>query len=355
MSALGLPQALDIVRDYLQASGYRKDTIARKEYHIGLFSAFLAARFGVSDFREATRDHAAAFIEHLNAGQHRRTGKPFSGFTKKNIFASVRLLFRCLYTMESIIANPTAEMFFPKGDGLSLRKILSTAEMETVLESIDIDAPFGLRNRALYELIYSSGLRRGEACNLNVGDIDLDARLVLIRLGKWGKDRVTPFNKTAEKFLRKLLTGRADRDEPLFLGSRGRLCKTRAADIFRELLRASGLYQEGVSLHSIRHSCATHLLENGADVRYVQELLGHESIETTVKYTHMIAENLKRVYRRFHPRENEFYKEVSDAYRKKLDEFLARLVIAKTASGRECAKRARAKYRLKKKEEKGSM
>jgi len=145
----------------------------------------------------------------------------------------------------------------------------------------------------------------------------------LIRNSKFGKDRVVPITETAEKFLKRYLAGRSSKSEYVFLSANGRITGSTVGHRFRDLLARHNMKRKNISAHSVRHSTATHLLEHGADVRYVQELLGHESIETTVRYTHTLHESLKRVYRIFHPRENEYFKEVDAEYVKKVEELLS--------------------------------
>jgi integrase/recombinase XerD len=178
------------------------------------------------------------------------------------------------------------------------------------LDGIDIHQPLGLRDRAIFELLYSSGLRASEVGKLNRGDIDLDSRMLIVRDAKSSKDRVVPISEVAHRFLSLYLGGASNAQHPAFLGQKGRIgpgCVTRR---FGFHLARAGLEGKGLSVHSIRHATATHLLAHGADLRYVQELLSHQSIETTVVYTNELFENLKRIYKSFHPRENALYREI---------------------------------------------
>jgi site-specific recombinase XerD len=206
-----------------------------------------------------------------------------------------------------------------------LRAVFSEAQIAQFLDSIDIHAPLGLRDRALFELMYSSGLRSGEVVKLDRGDLELGQRMLLVRDAKWSKDRVVPVNEVAAAFLALYLPESSDAGQPLFAGPNGRMSAAYLRDRFHLHLAEAGLLGKGFTPHSIRHASATHLLAHGADLRYVQELLGHESIETTVLYTNELLENLKCIYRRFHPRENELYREVDQEYRARVDRLLARL------------------------------
>ncbi len=235
---------------------------------------------------------------------------------------AVHDLFRCLYARDLILTNP-CQSYRPKikREGIK-RAVLSEAEMARILDGIPIDDPVRLRDRALFELLYSSGLRIGEALKLKVSDVDVENRMVLIRRGKGGKDRVEPVSETAMSFLKLHLENSGNGKEDLvFKGVKGRLTSSTVNDRFKKMAVKAGVEKKHLSVHSIRHSVATHLLEHGADLRYVQELLGHESIETTVIYTHCLTESLKRMYKTHHPRENESYRETDAEYRNRLYEF----------------------------------
>jgi integrase/recombinase XerC len=169
-----------------------------------------------------------------------------------------------------------------------------TSEIETLLEVVEGDSPLALRNRALLELLYSAGLRSAEAVALDLGDVDFDRETVHVR-GKGGKERVVPLGEEAAHHVaRYLQIGRpalaASANDALFLSARGRRLDTSTV---RRLLRHP---------HRLRHAFATHLLEGGADLRVIQELLGHSSLSTTQIYSHVDARRLRRVYDRSHPR-----------------------------------------------------
>jgi len=169
-----------------------------------------------------------------------------------------------------------------------------TAEIDELLELVDGDSPLALRNRALLELLYSAGLRSQEAVTLDLADVDFDRELVHVR-GKGGKERVVPLGEEAAlRLAHYLQSGRpelaAGASDAMFLSVRGRRLDTSTV---RRLLRHP---------HRLRHAFATHLLEGGADLRVIQELLGHASLSTTQVYSHVDARRLRRVYDRSHPR-----------------------------------------------------
>ncbi len=169
------------------------------------------------------------------------------------------------------------------------------AEVEAIVDAVDRDGPLGLRDRALVELVYSAGLRSAEAVGLDLGDVDFEQELVHVREGKGGKDRVVPLGEEAGALVsryvheaRPLLARGAE--NALFISARGRRLDT---STLRRLVPHP---------HRLRHAFATHLLEGGADLRTIQELLGHSSLSTTQMYSHVDAKRLRRVYDHAHPR-----------------------------------------------------
>ncbi len=320
---LNLFTALLVFRRFMKSTGYKKNSMDTRQMEAEYFYEYLKETFKIDDFRDVTKEHITSYLTHLNDTVCVYTNKPYARNTIKQKLAAIRLLFKSLYVNELILSNPAQGVrYTPKGEEHK-RETLKEEELNTFLDLLEKDNSLALRDRAMFELMYSSGLRCSEIANLRVGDIDFEERQILIRNSKFGKDRVVPITETAEKFLKRYLAGRGSKNEYVFLSSNGKITGSTVGHRFRDLLARHNMTRNNISAHSVRHSTATHLLEHGADVRYVQELLGHESIETTVRYTHTLHESLKRVYRSFHPRENEYFKEVDAGYIKKVDELLA--------------------------------
>jgi integrase/recombinase XerC len=194
----------------------------------------------------------------------------------------------------------------------TLPRALTLPDTERLLDAHD-EGFVPERERALFELLYASGLRVSEAAGLDLDDVDFSARLVRVT-GKGNKERIVPFGGAAAEALQEYLPSRAalrhraraeadgDAREPLFVNSRGGRLTTRSmARLLKRRLRAAGLPAE-ISPHALRHTFATHLLQAGADLRAIQELLGHASLSTTQKYTHLDAARLREVYRNAHPK-----------------------------------------------------
>jgi integrase/recombinase XerD len=303
---------------------YKEVTIKGKLTCVERFFGFLE-EMGIRDLRDVSVLHIQGFFEHLRQTAVRRTGKPYSPFTLVAFDGAVKLLFSALYQARLVLMNPAREFKLKLGGKGRLRAVFTEEEIARFLDGIDIHESMGFRDRSMFELAYSSALRCSELAKLDRGDVDLKERMAIIREAKWGKDRVVPLNEASRMFLSLLLGDLSNPEGACFLGTRGRISTRTIRARFRHHLEAAGLEGKGLTVHSIRHACATHLLSHGADLRYVQELLGHESIETTAIYTNEQLEGLKRIYRRYHPRENSLFREVDEEYRERLDRLLARV------------------------------
>jgi site-specific recombinase XerD len=234
----------------------------------------------------------------------------------------LRTAFRFLARRGLVPDDPAAGLGVPRGPK-RLPVVLKPRQVDRLLAGPDPVDPVGLRDRAILELLYATGIRVGELCGLRLGDVDLAADTVLV-LGKGAKQRIVPFGEPARAaLLEYLINGRvvmlpgtdrpasstpaserdatADRDA-LFFNRRGRPMTQRDVRAMLERYRAAAGAPVGTSPHTLRHSYATHLLEGGADLRAVQELLGHVALTTTQTYTHVSNERLRRVYEQAHPR-----------------------------------------------------
>ena len=232
--------------------------------------------------------------------------------------AAIRSFGRWLRREEHVERDPGALMATPKQDR-KLPARLEEPEMARLIEAPDGSTPLGRRDRAILELFYASGLRLAELAGLGLEDIDLGNRRLRV-LGKGGKERIVPFTRAAAAALRAWLPDRGDlargdggaaaarrprgraAAEPLFVNYRGGRLSTRSVDrLVRRHAAAAGT-RRGISPHALRHSFATHLLERGADLRAIQEMLGHARISTTQRYTHVSAAQLLSVYKKTHPK-----------------------------------------------------
>jgi integrase/recombinase XerC len=278
--------------------------------------------------KKELRDYHAFLCAQISA----KTGRPRSAATINAAFHAVTGLFTLFHKTGIVKNNPcsTLRLTLP-GHAGPQRRPLTRKEVTQFFRKLDTTRLPGLKDGALFELIYSSGLRVSEAAALKRSDIDFENRQMLIH-GKGGHERIVPFSKYAKKLLLRYHQHKKQESPYMFPGSAYKTSGRKRGEEhirsesismrFRKLLRRFGMDKQRISCHSLRHSAATHLLENGADIRVIQELLGHKSIETTVRYTQLQTKRILRVYRKCHPREE---MQVDTEYRRRLDELLASL------------------------------
>jgi tyrosine recombinase XerC len=245
-------------------------------------------------------DHLAirSYLAHLARRKLART-------SAARQLSAMRSFFKYLMREGTLEANPARGVATPKREK-HLPSVLQPADVVLLLEQADTSNPLGIRDRAFLEVLYASGLRISELVGIDIDDVELRARLVKVR-GKGSKERIVPFGSKAEEAIRAWMAVRgdllADVEEPaLFVNYRGQRITTRSVRrLFDGYVRKASL-RAGVSPHTMRHSFATHLLNAGADLRGIQELLGHVSLSTTQKYTHLNDFQLIAVYRKAHPK-----------------------------------------------------
>lgn len=299
------------LRSFLKYLRYNRNasthTVAAYRSDLSQLLTFLGERVRPRRVRPADLDHRSirAFLGEL----HRRGD---SGISSARRLAAIRSFGRYLRRNGQLDRDPGAAIAPPRVHR-RMPAHLDVVEMRELLASPDDATPLGRRDRAILELFYASGLRLSELVGLNLEDVNLPDRMLRVR-GKGGKQRILPFNRTAAAAVRRYLEdrralqapprARAARavDDALFLNYRGDRLSARSVDrlVRRYVLRTSAA--TGVSPHALRHSFATHLLERGADLRAIQELLGHSQVSTTQRYTHVNAAQLTKLYRATHPR-----------------------------------------------------
>jgi len=230
-----------------------------------------------------------------------------SAYSQSRMLSGVKSFFAFLEYEELISENP-AELIEAPRLGRKLPDVLNIIEIEQIFEAIDLSKPEGGRNRAMLEILYSSGLRVSELINIKLNQVYFDIGFLRV-IGKGNKERLVPVGKSALKYLKiyieeirchiKVVPGF---ENFVFLNRRGKqLTRVMIFTIIKNLVSSAGI-EKRVSPHTFRHSFATHLVEGGADLRAVQEMLGHESITTTEIYTHLDREYLKQIIKDFHPR-----------------------------------------------------
>lgn len=236
-------------------------------------------------------------------------GRPLSFRTQHHILTSVRVFFRWLTRQHHTLFNPAAEIEMPRYGQRLPRDVLTATEAEAVLSQPDVSQPLGVRDRAILETFYSTGIRRKELAYLTLYDLEQSRGTLLIREGKNQKDRVVPIGERARMWIAKYLAEVrpslvVEPDEGyLFLSSLGNTFElSTLSELVRECIVAAKIEKKG-GCHIFRHTMATLMLENGADVRFIQDILGHSHLSTTEVYTHVSIVKLQQIHRATHPAE----------------------------------------------------
>lgn len=294
------------------------------EAEIDLFIRFLATERGLSDnYQLSTRRSLTEFAawcadaREITAASEvtmpvisdylaaRKRGG-LAAASIKLVVVALKIFFRFLLAKGRIERDPTETLTLPRIERY-LPETLNELQVQQLIESINTAQPRGLRDRAIIELLYASGLRISELANARLENFSAEQRILRV-IGKGNKTRLVPVGRKACEALAAYLSGerpkfvRPKTGSEIFLSSRGtKLTTVRLWQIVKERARVSGL-KANIYPHLLRHSFATHLLGNGADLRIIQEMLGHSDISTTQVYTHVDQQRLKAVHRKFHPR-----------------------------------------------------
>jgi integrase/recombinase XerD len=298
----------DVVARYLEAlrlTHYAADTVQIRGLYLKYFTAWAAARglTAPADITPAALERYQRWLYHYR----KRTGTPLSVWSQHGRLVAVKGLFRWLTKQRVLPTNPAAELELPRVTAQRLPQPLTDTEIIEVLARVQTTTPIGLRNRALLETGYSTGLRRMELIRLRLYDLDLARGVVVVREGKGQKDRVVPIGERAIAWLEKYLDEArpelvVEPDEgTVFITRRGRpFHPNNLSRLTRDYLEAAGIAKRG-ACHLLRHTMATGMLEHGADVRVIQEILGHARLTTTQLYTRVSIRLLKAVHTATHP------------------------------------------------------
>ncbi len=295
--------------DYLRSQkGYSDHTVKNYKVDLEHFLTFLVNKQESTGQKETAPELES--IDFLVIREY--LGRLYSQYKRTTIarkLSAIRSFFYFLERKGLLQGNPAADISSPK-QGKYIPTHLPVDEMFRLLEGPDRAKPLGLRDLAILEVLYSCGIRVSELSSLNLSSIDSDQRLVKV-LGKGKKERIVPIGRKALRAIEDYIeatrplrkkTQRDPQDAPLFINFRGgRLTNRSIGRIVKRYASQCGLMAE-ITPHSLRHTFATHLLDGGADLRSVQELLGHASLSTTQKYTHVSLEKLMEVYDKAHPR-----------------------------------------------------
>ena len=303
-TALPLTQAMEAHFEALLVAGYSTYTVRSRRVVLRRFITWCDDR-GLADPADITRPILERYQRHLFA--HRRpNGAPLALGTQFGCLSPLRSWFKWLAREGKIPTDPATDLTLPRLPKQLPRALLGVAETESILAAADPASPEGLRNRAMLELLYSTGLRRTELARLRRYDADLARLIVFVREGKGRKDRVVPLGARAAAWLDRYLVEARPRllgqaREELFVTDWGQpITPAQVATVVSKAKARAGIVKPGAT-HLLRHACATHMLDAGADVRHIQALLGHASLATTERYTHVAISKLQEVHARTHP------------------------------------------------------
>ncbi len=291
--------------EHLGVRGYRAQGMATAQRYISDFTAWAAER-GIthpSQVSRAVLERYQRFLYHYR----QRNGKPLSVASQRCKLVPLRGFFRWLTRVGQIPANPAADLELPKRLKRLPRVVLTAAEVERIMACVDTSTAIGLRDRAMLELLYATGLRRMELCRLEIGDMDAERCVILVREGKGGKDRLLPLGERALHWLRQYVQSAREQlawnqaEQTLFLGAEGKpLSALWLSSLIAKRVDAANLGKRG-GPHLFRHTMATLMLEGGADIRFIQAMLGHAELSTTQIYTQVAIRQLQRVHAMTHP------------------------------------------------------
>ncbi|MEE9190630.1 MAG: tyrosine recombinase XerC [Candidatus Neomarinimicrobiota bacterium] len=287
--------------DYMSAvRDVSHHTIIAYEHDIRRFMGFMRSYYDhdVISLKEIDKDT----IRHFLGSEFE---KGYSAKTVARRLATLKSLFKYLVREGWTITNPALIVKSPKTPK-PLPKFFSEKVMDMLMDAPAIDSLIGIRDRAILELFYSTGMRLGELIALNIGDINSYDQVIRV-YGKGQKERMIPFGNRARKYLEKYLKRRGigfisgDINEPVFVNSKGR--RLHPSTVQRRIRKYIKAISAGTHMgpHTIRHSFATHLMDHGADIRAVKDLLGHSSLSSTQVYTHVQPERMKKIYKQAHP------------------------------------------------------
>lgn len=305
IEASGFYPYLQAFLEWTRVKGQSKDTIKRRQAALRRFIHWCDER-DLKTPQEITKPILERYQRHLYY-YRKDDGQPLTYGSQHAMLTPLKAFFQWLTRENHLLYNPASELALPKKPKRLPKTILGIDEVETILSQPDTKTATGLRDRAMMELLYATGIRRMELAHLMIFDIDARRQTLLVRGGKGGKDRFVPIGDRAlawtENYRQtarpELLAGH---DEgTLFLNDHGQAYRRSALTArVKRYLQQAGLDVPG-ACHLFRHAMATHMLENGADIRFIQAMLGHEDLATTEIYTHVAIDKLKAVHQATHP------------------------------------------------------
>ena len=306
-------QLLEQFTQWMQAVNRAAKTIWVHRYRVRHFLDFAESR-GVYDLAAVTGSLIREYQKHLSHTPNKRGQISTVGVRNQHI-GSLKCFFHFLKVEDMLPHDPARDVIYARTPKRLPRVVLTTRELKKLLRQPDTKTILGYRDRTILEVLYSTALRRRELLNLDLEDLDLEGRTLTVRMGKGYKDRVVPVGTIAARFLETYLNGirpvllrNAPDGQPLpavFISTRGRrLSRNALGELVVKYAQAAGITGR-VTPHTLRHTCATHMIRNGANVRHIQELLGHANLNSTQKYLWLTVTDLKAAHQKYHPREKD--------------------------------------------------
>ena len=302
----GMAVMLDTYLEHLRVHNYSEETALQRDKYIRWFIAWCEGR-GLTRPSEITKPILERYQRHLYNYRQSKNGKPLSFRSQRMHLSILRGWFKFLARNNHILYNPASELELPRTERRLPKHVLTHSEAEQVLAQADLDDPVGLRDRAILETFYSTGIRRRELAHLKLYDIDVERRTIMIRQGKGKKDRLVPIGRRALQWIEKYMAEsrpflEIDQKEPaLFLSNLGLALEPDSlTEYVRDYVAKANIGKTG-SCHLFRHTMATLMLENGADIRFIQAMLGHAEISSTQIYTQVAIKKLQEVHEATHP------------------------------------------------------
>jgi len=302
----GFEQMMDAFFEWMEVKNYSPQTIRQRRVYLDYFVEWAIER-GITQPAEITKPILERYQRYLYQYRKKRDGEPLSFRSQHGRLVPIRAFFKWLARNNHILYNPASELELPRLEHRLPKHVLTVREAESVLTQPDLHDPLGVRDRAMLEVLYSTGMRRMELIGLKLYDMDVERGTVMVRQGKGRKDRMIPIGDRALMWIDKYLTEVRPTlvMEPdagtLFLTN---LCEpftpNRLTQMAREYVDKADIGKRG-ACHLFRHTMATLMLENGADIRFIQQMLGHVKLDTTQIYTQVSIRKLKEIHAATHP------------------------------------------------------
>jgi integrase/recombinase XerD len=287
--------------DHLKARRYADYTISAYSRYLEIFEQYLCDR-NISDLKQVTAQVIFDYHEKIMA-------EPIALASKALKIRPVRRLFKYLEDTHCLLINPADSLVMIHGRSKNIGTVLTIDEIKRLLNQPDLSLDTGIRDRAVMETFYGTGIRKNELLNLEIFDADLKEKTLYVRKGKGRKERMVPLGKNATRYLklylekaRPALSKGSQKEQAMFLNRSGGVLDGNALCASLRLRRIKAGIQKPVTPHTFRRTFATHLLQQGADIRYIQKMLGHKRMETTQIYTKVMPVEVKKMHERSHPK-----------------------------------------------------